>query len=277
VTTEPTRTAVVLAAGRGSRMREASMADTALTPEQRDLAEKGLKMLIPIGGRPFLAWSLDTLAAAGMTDVCIVIGPHTREVRERLENHDAPRLTLRFATQPEPLGSAHAVLAAEQCVGDAPFVLINGDNLYPPADLRRLASAGQPALIGYSSAGLLRGGIPPERIRAFALLDVDDRHCLRRIVEKPSDDEAAALGADAPVSMTCWRFEPTIFDACRNVPPSARGELELPDAVMALIASGERFLVLPSDSAVPDLSRRGDVVRVEQLVSRPGGPFGDTP
>lgn len=275
--TEPTRTAVVLAAGRGSRMRETSQVDDALTPEQLDLADKGLKMLIPIGGRPFLAWSLETLAAAGMTDVCIVIGPHTREVRERLANYDASGLTLRFATQSEPLGSAHAVLAAEQCVGDVPFVLINGDNLYPPADLQRLARARQPALIGYSRDGLLRGGIPPERIRAFALLDVDGDHSLRRIVEKPTGDEAAALGADAPVSMTCWRFEPTIFDACRHVPPSARGELELPDAVMALIASGEHFLVLPSDLAVPDLSRRGDVARVEQLVARPGGPFGDAP
>jgi glucose-1-phosphate thymidylyltransferase len=65
--------------------------------------------------------------------------------------------------------------------------------------------------------------------------------------------------------MNCWRFSPRIFEACRAIQPSVRGELELPDAVQYSIDRlGESYRVLLSDAGVLDLSTRADVARVQQ-------------
>ncbi|MBW3629406.1 MAG: nucleotidyltransferase family protein, partial [Gemmatimonadetes bacterium] len=74
------------------------------------------------------------------------------------------------------------------------------------------------------------------------------------------------LAGHAWISMTCWRFRASIFDAARAVKPSRRGEYELPDAVGDLVRAGERFQVVPVDVPVLDLSSRADVSSVgEQL------------
>jgi dTDP-glucose pyrophosphorylase len=62
--------------------------------------------------------------------------------------------------------------------------------------------------------------------------------------------------------MNCWRVPPAIFDICRALTPSSRGELELPHAIREAIAAGVRFAVVRSDAGVLDLSRRGDVSAV---------------
>jgi glucose-1-phosphate thymidylyltransferase len=62
--------------------------------------------------------------------------------------------------------------------------------------------------------------------------------------------------------MNVWRFDERIFDACRNVPQSARGEYELPEAVGLAIARGVRFRTFPATGAVLDLSRRTDIALV---------------
>ena len=65
--------------------------------------------------------------------------------------------------------------------------------------------------------------------------------------------------------MNCWRFGPSIFDACRSIEPSPRGELELPNAVRhAVRVMGERFRAIPVDAGVLDLSRREDIAAVER-------------
>jgi glucose-1-phosphate thymidylyltransferase len=126
--------------------------------------------------------------------------------------------------------------------------------------LRRQRS---PALPAFSRDGLLRdGNIPAERIARYALLDIGDDGVLRRIVEKPDAATVAAFG-DARVSMNVWSFTPPIFDACRGVPMSRRGELELPLAVQyAIDTLGMHFTTFPVEDAVLDLSHQSDVPRV---------------
>ena len=87
---------------------------------------------------------------------------------------------------------------------------------------------------------------------------------LEEILEKPDPAAVTALGANALVSMNCWRFSPAIFEACRRVPLSPRGELELPMAVSEAIARGMRFRVVRSREGVLDLSRRSDVAAVAE-------------
>ena len=259
-------TAVVLAAGRGTRMREPA-AGVALAPAQRRAADRGLKGLIPFHGQPFLSYVLTSLADAGYGDVCVVVGPGADPIRAHYEADSVRRIALRWAIQEEPLGSAHALLAAERVVEDRDFVLINSDNLYPIEALTALRALEGPGLIAYRRAGLLSGNITPDRLRAYALITATPEGELEQIIEKPAAAQLARAG-DALFSMTCWRFAHSIFDACRAVPLSARGEYELPDAVRYAVHAGrERFRVVILDAAVLDLSRREDIRTVERLLS----------
>jgi len=88
-----------------------------------------------------------------------------------------------------------------------------------------------------------------------------DRSCyLERIYEKPLEDTVQKLGPTVYVSMNCWLFSPLIFRACLAIHPSARGELELPDAVQYAIDSlNERYKALTFQSPVLDLSSRADI------------------
>ena len=95
---------------------------------------------------------------------------------------------------------------------------------------------------------------------AYALIAVDPSGHLTRIVEKPTPAEAGTFGPDPLVSMNAWLLPPTIYDACRLVVLSPRGELELQDAVgIAMDRMGERFRVVESTDPVLDLSTRVDI------------------
>lgn len=258
-----TTRAIVLARGLGTRMR-ASDEGAALDAEQERVAAAGLKAMIPVG-RPFLDYVLSALVDAGLDRVCVVIGPEHEEVRERYGGGDT-RARVSFAVQEQPLGTANALLAAESFTDGEPFVVLNSDNYYPVDVLRRLASLGEPGLPAFGRAALLAdGAIAAERIAGYALLDIAPDGYLRRIVEKPDAATLAGFGEDAYVSMNCWHFSSDIFEACRTVPPSSRGELEIPVAVQhAMDKYGARFLAFPVHSSVLDLSRRSDVVQVKR-------------
>ena len=83
---------------------------------------------------------------------------------------------------------------------------------------------------------------------------------LRRILVRPTE----AMRAAGPIysSLNCWRFDTGIFDACRGVPPSARGELELPQAVQRALDSGMRMTAIPVAAPVLDMSSRRDIASV---------------
>jgi Na+/proline symporter/dTDP-glucose pyrophosphorylase len=263
----PCTKAVILAAGRGKRMRTED--DGAqLSPQQSAAADSGVKAMIPVG-RPFLDYVLSALADAGFTDVCIVVSPEGTAIRDYYSNTILKRLRITFAVQLSPIGTADAVLATQEFTLGEPFVVINSDNYYPPEALARLRVADGTATIGFSAEGLLRGGnIPPERLHAYAYLEVDDAGILGRIREKPSDAAGVTSGRDFLVSMNCWRLTSAFFRACRNVQPSPRGELELPLAVQyAIDVLGLRIKVIPDESPVLDLSGRADIPRVALALS----------
>ena len=253
--------AVILARGLGTRMRRADDG-VALEAGQAEAAAAGVKALIPVG-RPFLDYVLSSLADAGYTDVCLVIGPEHDALRDRYARElELARLRIHFAVQREPRGTADAVLAAESFAAGEELLVVNSDNLYPPAVLRSLRELPGAGLGVFSGRGLVRGGIAAERLRSFALVKVDGAGFLVDIVEKPDDATFASFGDDPPVSMNCWRLPVSIFTACRDIAPSHRGELELPDAVRLTIARGARFAAVRSDDGVLDLTSRADIAAV---------------
>src|SRR5688500_19473586 len=110
------RSAVILARGLGKRMRQDDGA-AELGLAQRAAADAGMKGMIPIG-RPFMDYVLTALADAGYARVCLVIGPEHEAVRTHYERTAPPaRVSIDFAVQQEPLGTADAVVAAEAFAG----------------------------------------------------------------------------------------------------------------------------------------------------------------
>lgn len=253
---------MILARGLGTRMR-AERPDAVADADQARLAAAGLKALIPVG-RPFLDYVISALADAGFHQVVLVVGPGPGPIRERYTRDVVPtRVRIGFATQPEARGTADAVLAAAAVVGDCRFIAINADNYYPVEALRLAAGLDGPGLVAFDRAALVAGGLEPERALRYALLHVDADGWLTSLVEKPTADAAAAMGAQALVSMTLWVFDARIFEACRRVRPSSRGELELPDAVtLAMRDLGVRFRVETCALPVLDLSSRADIAPV---------------
>lgn len=266
--------AVVLARGVGSRMRAADAVgdDAALTIEQRQAAESGHKALMPIGGRPFLDFVLANLAEAGITDVALIVAPDHAAMRAAYPDGRGPGgVSLSLLVQAEPRGTADAVLAAREWAGTDPFLVLNGDNAYPVPAVRDLVALDGPGASGFDRADLIEtSNIPADRIAAFALFDVDGRSELVRVVEKPDPADVARAGDHVLVSMNLWRFDARIFDACRDVPPSPRGELELPSAVMLALARGVPCRIVPARGPVLDLSRRGDVAFVTRRLTGGG-------
>jgi NDP-sugar pyrophosphorylase family protein len=166
--------AVVLARGLGTRMR-ARNAVADLTPEQARAADAGLKAMMPLNGRPFLDYVLSAIADASVAHVGLIVAPDHTAIREYYENGGRPtRVHLDYIVQPEALGTANALLAAESWCGSDPFLVLNADNLYPVAVLSALASLDEPGLAVFRRDALLReSNIPPERTRAFAVVESD--------------------------------------------------------------------------------------------------------
>ena len=263
-----TTSAVVLARGLGTRMRSED-AGAALTDAQRQAAEAGHKAMMPIAGRPFLDFLLSHLDDAGLRQVALVVAPDHDALR-RYYTREAPptRLTIDFVVQREPRGTADAVLAAESWTGARPFLVMNSDNLYPVPALAAAAALGGPGLPAFAPDDLVRtGNIEPERVHAFALLETDATSRLTRIVEKPPPEAFRLAGGAALVSMNCWRFDDRIFGACRDVPRSPRGELELPAAVGLSAARGVPYQVVRASGPVLDLSKRADTAEVARRLA----------
>lgn len=264
----PTTRALILARGLGTRMRAADPA-AQLTAGQARAADAGLKPMIPINGRPFLDYLLSALADAGITDAALVVAPDHQVLFEYYMNEAPPsRLRVTFVVQPEPRGTADAVIAAQRWTNSEPFLAMNADNLYPTVVLADLAALDEPGLPAFERDDLVRSSnISAARVQSFALIELDDRGYLTAIVEKPHRSSGNLI------SMNAWRFDSRIFGACRDVPRSPRGEYELPEAVGVAVRRGVKFKAIPARGPVLDLSRRGDAAdvadRLAAVVPRP--------
>ena len=257
---------MILARGLGSRMRAGSSGEGAAP---RDAAvEAGVKGMIDVG-RPFLDYAISSLADAGITKVCLVIGSEHQQIRDRYARPDvATRVRIDFAEQVRPLGTANALLAAESFANGDDVLVVNADNYYPAEALRALQKCTGAAVAVFERDALIaRSNIPSERIAAFSIVGIGSDGFLERIVEKPSPAQVRAMGTPLYMGMNSWRMSPQIFEACRRVRPSVRGELELLDAVdISMRELGVRYAVLTFEAGVLDLSTRGDIASVREAL-----------
>lgn len=254
-------------------MRKAEAA-ASLSAEQAAVAATGVKALMPIAGaatsRPFLDYVLSALVEAGFEQACLVIGPDHQALRDYYTPLSGRALKIDFAVQAKPQGTADAVRSAEAFAGRDPFLMINSDNFYPPATLTKLREITGSGLAVFHRDAMLRdSNIEPERIQKFAAVELNGEDHLVRVLEKPSAETLASLGDDVYLSMNCWRFEASVFEACAKIAPSPRGEYEVTDAAQYCIDRlGVPFTAVKSHEAVFDMSSRGDVGTVAAKLAR---------
>jgi glucose-1-phosphate thymidylyltransferase len=260
--------AVILARGLGKRMRAPDPSAT-LSAEQAAAAASGAKAMIQFASRPFLDYVLSGLAEAGIREICLVIGPENHEIRRYYAHIHVRRIRIEFAIQYEPRGTADALLCAEKFTAGENFLTLNSDNLYPVAAYRALIDLNAPGLPAFEIEALVqKSNVPRERIKSYALLEIGADGFLKRIVEKPDEETFRNWPAPVYVSVNLWSLGPGIFEACRRVATSPRGELELPMAVQFAISNlGERFRVLPFHDGILDLSSRADISTVAERLA----------
>jgi glucose-1-phosphate thymidylyltransferase len=205
---------LILSGGKGTRLRP--------------ITHTSAKQLVPVANKPVLFYGIEAMAAAGISDVGIIVAPETgEEIRRAVGDGARFGVTLTYIEQEEPLGLAHAVLTASDFLGDTPFVMYLGDNLLRDGitDLvETFRSEAPDALI------LLTPVPDPEH---YGVAELTDGR-VSRLVEKPKDPATnlALVGV--------YMFTPAIFEAARAIEPSGRGELEITDAIQQLVDSGLR-------------------------------------
>ena len=222
-------------------------------------------MLHPLAGMPLVAHVIEAARAARPLAIAMVVGHGGDAVEKALA---APDLV--FVRQDPPRGTGDAVRPAEAFANGESFLMINSDNFYPTQALEALRRSPAPAVAVFERDAMLAGSnIPADRISKFSVVLSNPDGSMKMIIEKPDADTLQSLGNDVFVSMNCWVFSPRIFDACRAIKPSPRGEYEITDAAQYCIdVLGEKLAVHKIAAPVLDLSSRGDIAAVNEKLKQ---------
>ena len=219
---------LILAGGAGTRLRP--------------ITHTSAKQLVPIANKPILFYVVDDMAAAGIKDIGVVVSPESGgEIAAALGDGSQFGVELTFIPQAEPLGLAHCVRIAADFLGDDDFVMYLGDNmlqqnLRPLVD-RFVAERTRPRELHEPDTELPAAQILLAHVddpRQFGVAEVNAQGGVVRLVEKPADppSDLALTGV--------YIFDKRIHAAVNAIEPSARGELEITDAIQWLIDSGMR-------------------------------------
>ncbi|WP_419928319.1 glucose-1-phosphate thymidylyltransferase [Candidatus Poriferisocius sp.] len=217
---------LILSGGEGTRLRP--------------LTHTRAKQLVPIANKPVLFYGIEDMAAAGITDIAIVVGDTHQEIRDAVGDGSRFGVSVTYIRQRAPLGLAHCVLIARDFLGDDCFVMYLGDNMLEQGLAEFVESFEKsreqtPSLMG--DAGPSRAQIlltPVDNPSSFGVAEIGPDGDVVNLVEKPTDPPSnlALVGV--------YIFDSCIHDAVAAIEPSARGELEITDAIDWLIQNGSR-------------------------------------
>ena len=211
--------AVLLAAGRGTRMRELTV----------DLP----KPMIEVRGKPVLQQIVEGLRDAGVRKFLIIVGYRADAVQNFFGDGSRYKIGIQYATQVMQDGTGRVVDLARNFAGDSSFVLSYGDILVDPANYKRLLDLADDV---EAIISVKRG----EDVSKGGAVFLNERMELVDLREKSKPGEATSPWYNAGI----YTFRPSIFDFTATLKPSPRGEYELTDAIRDLARSGKKVKAL---------------------------------
>jgi glucose-1-phosphate thymidylyltransferase len=201
---------LILAGGRGTRLKP--------------LTNTLPKQLLPVANKPIIFYLIDQVREVGITDIGVVISPETGHyIKEAMGDGSRWNTRFTYIEQSEPLGLAHAVITAEDFLGQSPFLMLLGDNLIENGINNYI----QDFNLYSPDASILLKEVPNPSL--FGVAELDGAGKVIKLVEKPDkpNSNLALIGV--------YIFGPGIHRATKQIKPSWRGELEITDAIQYLI------------------------------------------
>ncbi|GGK67445.1 glucose-1-phosphate thymidylyltransferase [Sphaerisporangium melleum] len=232
--------ALVLAGGRGTRLRP--------------LTHTSAKQLVPVANKPVLYYGLEAIREAGITSVGIITGDTGHEVREAVGDGSRFGLEVTYIPQEAPLGLAHCVLIAREFLAGDPFVMYLGDN-FLVGGISGLVSSFERG--GYDAQILLTRVAEPQY---YGVAEIGPGGEILRLQEKPEfpASDLAIVGV--------YTFSPAVHEAVAAIRPSARGELEITDAIQWLVEHGYQVHSHLVEGYWKDTGRLQDILECNRMV-----------
>jgi len=231
---------LILSGGKGVRLRP--------------ITHTSAKQLVPVANKPVLFYGIEAMAKAGIEEVGVIIAPETgEEIRAAAGDGSRFGVKLTYIVQEQPLGLAHAVLTAQPFLEDSAFVMYLGDNLLQGGIEDLVATFREHA----PDALILLTPVPnPQDYGVAELRD----GAVARLVEKPTEPQSdlALVGV--------YMFTQSVHEAARAIEPSARGELEITDAIQHLVNHGRRVEPHVVKGWWKDTGRLEDMLAANRLV-----------
>ena len=230
---------LILSGGRGTRLRPITFTSA--------------KQLVPVANKPILFYGIEALAASGITEIGIVVGDTHQEIREAVGDGSRFGVSVTYIEQEAPLGLAHALLVSESFLGADSFCMYLGDNLIRD----KLSPLVERFREEKPNSQILLAAVPnPSQ---FGVAELRQGQVVR-LVEKPErpPSNLALVGV--------YMFDPTIFKAVKAIQPSARGELEITDAIQWLIDQGHLVRPHVIDGWWKDTGRLEDILEANRII-----------
>jgi glucose-1-phosphate thymidylyltransferase len=211
---------LILSGGAGTRLRP--------------ITHTSAKQLVPVANKPILFYGIEDMVAAGIKRIGIVVGETADEIMAAAGDGSRWGAEITYIPQDAPRGLAHCVLIARDFLGDDDFVVYLGDNMLQQNldGLVTAFEAERAAAPDELAAQLLLAHVEDPRQSGVAVLGPDGE--VVQLIEKPQDPPSDLAIAGV------YLFGPRIHDAVRAIEPSARGELEITDAIQWLVDQGLR-------------------------------------
>lgn len=231
--------ALILSGGKGTRLRP--------------ITHTSAKQLVPVANKPILFYAIEAIRDAGITDIGIIVGETHEEIRAAVGDGKRFGTQVTYIQQDAPLGLAHAVKIAEKFMAGEPFVMFLGDNL--------IKDGIRPLVEEYMQSGansqILLAHVP--NAREFGVAEIEGGRVVR-LIEKPENppSDLALVGV--------YMFDSNVFEAVNSIKPSARGELEITDAIQYLIDKGYRVESHTITGWWKDTGKLEDMLEANRLI-----------
>lgn len=245
--------AVILAAGKGTRMRE--------------LTSDVPKPMLEVEGKPILEHILQGLLAAGIRDVFIVTGYRAEAIEHYFGDGSQWQARIAYGRQVVQDGTGKAPEVAKAFIGDSPFLLTYGDILVRPETYQQM--------VRRFAEGRFSGVITVTRgedVTQGGLDFFDEAFCLKRLIEKPTLEQVEQLRREGwlkpgdPVYYNAgiYIFEPSLYEFTAQLQKSPRGEYELTDAIIGLLQAGHKLAGLEIQGRWVDVRDPGVLAQLQR-------------